>query len=203
MVTVIFCCFLSIWQLKRLEEKEVLIYKVSKKLNCLSYNSNNFFHGVYDIFSYWNSRPMFLIGYFDNNTVISLQARTSDGNYGVDVISPFHLFSGHMVLVNHGWFPSEYKLLEYNIIGKSNCSLLLTLRIADRQGVFIPNSRVSSHEWYSMDYFSLVNRYFGSFYSVPFFVSFNQYKNITSYDVLRVHGISNNHFIYFLVYFNF
>lgn len=199
-VIVAFCCFLSLWQLKRLEEKEVFIYKTSKKLDYLSFNTSGFFNDSCEVFSFWNRRPIFLLGSFDKNTVMCLQARTSHVGHGVNVVSPFHLFSGHTVLFNHGWLPSYYRLLDYNLVDSDSCLLLSVVCVGERQGSFIPRCYPNCHEWHTLDYFSLISNYFGNFYSVPFFVSFNKYASILSYNTLRSHSIPNNHLIYSLTW---
>ncbi|MBU2713477.1 SURF1 family protein [Zooshikella harenae] len=101
LVTIPLFIYLGFWQLGRAEEKKNILnnYHLLKKSAPLV------IHSVEQITSLANYQPISLSGKFDNKRFFLLDNQIINGHTGYDVIMPFYLNNGDIVLINRGWVP--------------------------------------------------------------------------------------------------
>lgn len=94
-----------------------------------------------------------LDGAFQHGQELYLGARSLNGNVGYQILTPFALTDGQIVLVNRGWVPVPRKLPETRMAGQveGTVSLEGVLRLPREQALMQPDNEPAHNMWFYVD----------------------------------------------------
>lgn len=94
-----------------------------------------------------------LEGVFQHDKELYLGARSRNGNPGYQLLTPFVLADGQVILVNRGWVPVERKPPEYRAEGQVAGSVTLegVLRLPREQAFMQPDNEPHNNMWFFVD----------------------------------------------------
>lgn len=140
---------LSGWQFYRLAWKENLISERQDKLAMPPLTWPITGKPLEDLFF----RHVKLNGHFDNQHEMYLVAGSRQGESGFNVLVPFYLEDGSVILVNRGWVPPNKKEPSTRLAGIINGPLTIEgiLRPGMQQGLFIPDNIPEKNMWVWVD----------------------------------------------------
>jgi surfeit locus 1 family protein len=141
---------LGVWQLERLQEKEALIASVAAGLSAPAMPLNEILKsGISG--AEW--RRVSISGHFLHDREQYLFAQGPGGALGVQVVTPFAMADGQVVLVDRGFVPDALRNPSHRTQGQTAGEISLTgiLRISQHPGVFTPAPDPKTRLWFVKD----------------------------------------------------
>lgn len=154
---------LGTWQVERLHWKTALIADMRSRLAMPP-------EALIDLLPLGpaaNYRPVYVVGVYRHDHEMQLQARTYDGQIGVQLVTPVQLIESRSredagsgvpsrvdaVLVNRGWVPLDRRDPRARLDSWTMGEVVLTgiLRWPTEPGRFTPENRPDKGEWYWLD----------------------------------------------------
>jgi len=101
------CFFLGRWQWHRYESKHTLQHQMNDNYNATPASIQSLLTSPSSqVTSDDEWRQVRLVGTYDAKHRVLVRNRPNNGNYGYEVVVPFHLKSGGNILVDRGWIPN-------------------------------------------------------------------------------------------------
>lgn len=136
---------LGTWQVNRLQWKTALIEEFKARSTAEAIYPS--FDGAPVEFQRISVKGRFL-----HDETVYLTGRTYEGNAGFHVVTAFESARGDLFLVNRGWVSEAYRAPETRAFSISDESFELEgiIRLAQRQGTFVPDNEPERGFWFTM-----------------------------------------------------
>ena len=199
----VFLMSLGNWQMDRLEWKNSLMSRVDARLQSPSIpippaqTWGELSEIDYDY------RRVHLQGRFDHSQELYWYAGAFQGRTGVQVITPFSLEGGDIILVNRGFVPDELREPSQRSVGQVNGMVTVTgvMRWPSLRSRFDAEDVLSQRLWFVKDLTSMAD--FLAIKSAPFFVELDTASSVSGGPIggqTRV-SFSNRHLEYALTWY--
>lgn len=136
---------LGTWQVQRLQWKTALIEEFKERATA---------EAIYPSFEEGpvEFQRLSLDGRFLHDKTIYLTGRTFEGNAGFHVVTAFETVRGDVFFVNRGWVSEAYREPENRPFSMTDdvVSLDGIVRLAGRQGQFVPDNEPEAGFWFTM-----------------------------------------------------
>ena len=136
---------LGTWQVNRLQWKTALIDEFKARSTA---------EAIYPSFdsAAVEFQRVSLEGRFIHDETVYLTGRTYEGNAGFHVVTAFESAKGDMFFVNRGWVSEAYREPSSREFSMGTDSLVLEgiIRLAQRQGQFVPDNEPARGFWFTM-----------------------------------------------------
>lgn len=145
------------WQVKRLLWKDALIKEINAKLEILPVKLNDLSFAKDEAsFEQMQYRKFRIKGKFLHESEMHLftGAREMKGDLGYDILTPFILDNGEVVLVDRGWVPSDMKdqMSRPKTLHEGEAELVVMLHKGEvRPSAFTPNNDLLKNIWFWID----------------------------------------------------
>ena len=136
---------LGTWQVNRLQWKTALIDEFKARSNAEAIYPD-FTDGPIEF------QRVAITGRYLHDETIYLTGRTYEGNAGFHVITAFQSERGDLFFVNRGWVSEAYREPEKRTFSLSDSPFTLDgiVRLAQRQGTFVPDNEPKRGFWFTM-----------------------------------------------------
>lgn len=140
---------LCVWQVQRLYWKEGLIEERRARVAEAAIALPAAGSDLSDL----EFRKVRLEGSFQHDKELYLGARSLNGNPGYQILTPFTLADGQVVLVNRGWVPVERKLPEHRADGQVAGSVAVEglVRLPRDKAFMQPDNEPQRNMWFFID----------------------------------------------------
>ncbi len=92
----------------------------------------------------------FAEGLYLHDKEIAIGPRTSEGTPGYHIITPFETLDNHIILVNRGWVPMDYKSMD--IVRPDEPMIITgTARKPERINPFVPKNMPEQDQWFRLE----------------------------------------------------
>ncbi|MFN4283039.1 MAG: SURF1 family protein [Alphaproteobacteria bacterium] len=206
---------LGVWQLERREWKTALLADIEARLAMPP-------AALVDLLPLGpaaNYRPVYVVGVYRHDREMLVQARTHEGQIGVQVVTPFQLIEersaedagsgvkvrAEAVLVNRGWVPLEMRDPKTRADSQPAGEMVVTglLRWPAAPGWFTPKNDPARNQWYWMEVPAMAETS-NLRDLVPAYIELG--RNAAAPDALPIGGqtivrLPNNHLQYALTWF--
>ena len=184
---------LGVWQLQRLEWKNILIENFNELKTSTAIELSNV---TKKEFIKIKSK-----GTINRNNKIFFPAKTYNGKVGVRIASEFTSENGSVYLIDEGWFKnSDFKyfksnkdIFEENIIGY--------IRYPREAKLFTPINNVLKNEWYTYNLEEISDFFSQSLNKAIFIKKLNPNKESFLISSTHIHQFRNNHLQYAITWF--
>lgn len=142
---------LGTWQVKRLVWKNYTIEEISQRGEMPAIDLSKEWVNI-DTMKY---RKIAMKGHFLHNNEIHLFTgpREMRGDPGYNILTPFELKNGDVVLVDRGWVPATQKERSSRpeTLVQGDISIVGMLQSGEHQGMFTPDNNIAKNLWFWLD----------------------------------------------------
>ena len=183
------CFCLSAWQVKRLFWKSDLINSLELAYKSSPANINNLYGDLRE-FKY---KKILVEGTFINKNMY-LEPRTYNAQVGFNLISPFLLKDGRIILINRGWV-REKKF--FNDDNEKNVFLQGILKESDKKNFFTPKNVPKDNSWFYINILQM-SKYVGFNLINYVFLELINENDLNNYPIAKEPKVAlpNNHLQY-------
>lgn len=151
-IGVVILCTLGTWQLQRLQWKADVLDAIEAEY---AINASENLLPQAMLFGDVDFKRGYVEGTYLHDKEVLLQPRMHDGDVGYHVLTPLRLSGAQdiVILVNRGWAPFDWDVLEGDEVRKPKGVLKVTgmLRPAPRVSSFVPENIPEQTMWYRID----------------------------------------------------
>jgi surfeit locus 1 family protein len=192
-ILISFTFYLGVWQLQRLDSKNILI----KSFNDLKISSEKNIN-IVEIQEFIKIKAT---GTINRNNKIFFPAKTNNGKAGMRLASEFILENGERILLDEGWFKNS----KYNYFKNNNDifkeSIEGYIRYPRNPNFFTPENNITGNQWYTYDLLSMANFFSSDLNELYFIKKTNSNKESFLISSTFDHQFRNNHLQYAITWF--